>query len=198
MELREVSCRCLLSQSTYLCHWCWQPLKWMLHGFVHSVEWWKSFLVAPVSKGCEWRLKAVFTFMYIYKGSWATRLSGLQLKLSHLQLLIKATQSYFPVSGPTSHLKMTRPPVFFCFSFLPETKVERKCCTNSKMHCGGWGLETRLEPIMIIFFTAITRVFLTYTYSSAHMHLRWQTVWWTKSDFLGLLYKGNLDVKRRK
>ena len=36
----------------------------------------------------------------------------------------KATQSCFPVSGPTSHLKMTRPPGFFFF--FSETKVERK------------------------------------------------------------------------
>ena len=53
----------------------------------------------------------------------------------------KATQSCFPVAGPTSHLKMTRPPGFFFF----ETRFERKWCTNSKMHCGGWGLETRLQ-----------------------------------------------------
>ena len=56
----------------------------------------------------------------------------------------KATQSCFPVAGPTSHLKMTRPPGFFFFFFL-ETKVERKWCTNSKMHCWGWGLGTRLQ-----------------------------------------------------
>ena len=34
--------------------------------------------------------------------------------------MTKATQSCFPVSGPTSHLKMTRPPGFF----ISETKVE--------------------------------------------------------------------------
>ena len=58
----------------------------------------------------------------------------------------QATQSQFPVSGPTSHLKMTRPPGFFYFyffylfiflKFFLETKVEKRWCTNSKMHCGG-------------------------------------------------------------
>ena len=34
--------------------------------------------------------------------------------------MTKATQSCFPVSGPTSHLKMTRPPGFF----ILEAKVE--------------------------------------------------------------------------
>ena len=48
----------------------------------------------------------------------------------------KAMQSCFPVSGPTSHLKMTRPPGFFFFFFFSETKVERKWCTNHKMHRG--------------------------------------------------------------
>ena len=45
-------------------------------------------------------------------------------------------QSCYIVSGPTSHLKMTRTPGFFC---------ERKWYTNSKMHHGGWGLGTRLQ-----------------------------------------------------
>ena len=40
----------------------------------------------------------------------------------------------FLFSGPTNHFKMTRPPGFF---FSSETKVERKWCTNGKMHCGG-------------------------------------------------------------
>ena len=30
----------------------------------------------------------------------------------------RATQSCFPVSGPTNHLEVTRPPGFFCFFFL--------------------------------------------------------------------------------
>ena len=42
---------------------------------------------------------------------------------------------------------MTRPPglFFFFFFFFSETKVERKRCTNSKMHRGGWGLGIRLQ-----------------------------------------------------
>ena len=39
-------------------------------------------------------------------------------------------------------LKIDQATRHFLFS---ETKVERKWCTNSKMHRGGWGLETRLQ-----------------------------------------------------
>ena len=40
--------------------------------------------------------------------------------------------------------KMTRPPGFF---FFLETKVERKWCINSKMHCGRWGLECCMNTV---------------------------------------------------
>ena len=47
----------------------------------------------------------------------------------------KATQSSFPVSGPTSHLKMTRPPGFFFF--FSQSGQENGTFTIGKMHCGG-------------------------------------------------------------
>ena len=53
----------------------------------------------------------------------------------------QATQSYFPVSGPTNHLKITRPPVFFLF--ILGSQSGRKWCTNSKVHLTGLG--TRLQ-----------------------------------------------------
>ena len=68
------------------------------------------------------------------------RLSTFMHNISACIVFISWLRSHkvnFSVSGPASHLKMTRPPGFY---FLLETKVERKWCTNSKMDCGGWGL----------------------------------------------------------
>ena len=67
--------------------------------------------------------------------------SLLNLLIRSLLLIgAKAMQSCFPVSGPTSHLKndqVNRLFFFFFFFFFFGTKVERKWCTNSKMHRGG-------------------------------------------------------------
>ena len=54
----------------------------------------------------------------------------------------EATRSRFPISGPRSHLKMTRLPgfyfiLFFFFFFSSETKVERKGCICSGVDSGG-------------------------------------------------------------
>ena len=90
------------------------------------------------------KLPGIFVFYWTAwvwgysRTSWKTNIHRLKLQADN-----KATQNCFPVSGPTSHFKMTRPPgIFFFFS---ETKVERKWCTNSKMHHRGWGLETRIQ-----------------------------------------------------
>ena len=56
----------------------------------------------------------------------------------------KAMQSCFPVTGPTSHSKKTRPPGFF---FFPETKVERKWCANSIM-CEVWGQDYKMQTLV--------------------------------------------------
>ena len=61
----------------------------------------------------------------------------------HIGLNACGDQAIISCSGPTSHLKMTRPPGFLFFFFFLETKVERKWCSNSEMHCAGWGLGTR-------------------------------------------------------
>ena len=88
-----------------------------------------------------WKISQVCCHLYCYK---STAQVTMPMATNEWYFFLYAQQSYFPVSGLTSHhIKMTRPPGVWLF-FL-EPKLKENGVQTARCIMGAWGLGTTLQ-----------------------------------------------------